>query len=61
MPDVDGLIVLGLNVADTTTEINNGLNTVISNIGKKEIVLSARIDKINFGNASSQIKNVTDS
>ena len=48
MPDVDGLIVLGLNVADTTTEINNGLNTVISNIGKKEIVLSARIDKINF-------------
>lgn len=59
MADVDGQIVLGLDIEQTTQRMNQDLNRVLTNIGKKEIVLNAKIENINFGNAASQIRNVT--
>ena len=35
MADVDGKIVLGLDVAQTTDQMNRDLDTVLKNIGKK--------------------------
>lgn len=46
MPDVDGQIVLGLDIAKTTEQMDQDLNRVLTNIGKKEITLSAKIDNI---------------
>lgn len=54
MADVDGKIVLGLDVAQTTDQLNKDLNTVLKNIGKKEIVLSPVID----ANAKKQLDNI---
>lgn len=59
MSDVEGRIVLGLDIAQTTQQMNQDLSQVLSNIGKKEIKLSAKIDNVNFGNAVAQIRNVT--
>lgn len=59
MSDVEGRIVLGLDIAQTTQQMNQDLSQVLSNIGKKEIKLSAKIDNVNFGNAAAQIRNVT--
>lgn len=59
MTDVDGQIVLGLDIAQTTAKIDADLDSVLKNISQKEIKLSASIGNINFGNASSQIRNVT--
>lgn len=59
MPDVEGRIVLGLDIANTTQQISQDLNNVLNSIGKKEITLSAKIDNIDLGNTASQIKNVT--
>lgn len=59
MPDVEGRIVLGLDIANTTQRISQDLNSVLNSIGKKEITLSAKIDNIDLGNTASQIKNVT--
>ena len=46
MADVDGQIVLGLNISDTTAKIRSDLDSILQGIGKKEIVLSARIENI---------------
>ena len=54
MADIDGKIVLGLDVAQTTDQLNKDLNTVLKNIGKKEIVLSPVID----ANAKKQLDNI---
>lgn len=59
MSDVEGRIVLGLDIAQTTQQMNQDLSQVLSNIGKKEIKLSAKIDNVNFDNAAAQIRNVT--
>lgn len=59
MPDVDGQIVLGLDIAQTTQQMSQDLDTVLKRISKKEITLSAKIDNINFGNAAAQIRNAT--
>ena len=59
MPDVEGRIVLGLDIANTTQQISQDLNNVLNSIGKKEIILNAKIDNIDLGNTASQIKNVT--
>lgn len=59
MPDVDGQIVLGLDIAKTTQKINQDLNAVLKSINTKEITLSAKIGNINFGNATAQIRNAT--
>lgn len=59
MPDVEGRIVLGLDISNTTQQISQDLNNVLNSIGKKEITLSAKIDNIDLGNTASQIKNVT--
>lgn len=59
MSDVEGRIVLGLDIAQTTQQMNQDLSQVLSNTGKKEIKLSAKIDNVNFGNAAAQIRNVT--
>lgn len=59
MPDVEGRIVLGLDIANTTQQISQDLNSVLNSIGKKEITLSAKIDNIDLGNTASQIKSVT--
>lgn len=58
MPDVDGQIVLGLDIAQTTQKMSQDLDTVLKSISKKEITISAKIDNINFGNAA-QIRNAT--
>lgn len=58
MPDVDGQIVLGLDIAQTTQQMNEDLNRVLSNIGKKEITLSAKIENIRSEQITSQINNV---
>lgn len=58
MSDVAGSIVLGLDIAKTTSQINADLSSVLAGIGKKEIVLSAKIDNINTGNMTSQIRGV---
>ena len=42
MSDVEGRIVLGLDIAQTTQQMNQDLSQVLSNIGKKEIKLSAK-------------------
>ncbi len=54
MADVDGKIVLGLNVAQTTDQMNRDLDTVLKNIGKKEIILNPVID----ANAKKQLDNI---
>ena len=59
MSDVEGRIVLGLDIAQTTQQMNQDLSQVLSNIGRKEIKLSAKIDNVNFGNAAAQVRNVT--
>lgn len=59
MSDVEGRIVLGLDIAQTTQQMNQDLSQVLSNIGRKEIKLNAKIDNINFGNAAAQVRNVT--
>ena len=59
MPDVEGRIVLGLDIANTTQQISQDLNNVLNSIRKKEIILNAKIDNIDLGNTVSQIKNVT--
>lgn len=59
MSDVEGRIVLGLDIAQTTQQMNLDLNQVLRNISKREIQLSAKIDNVNFGNAAAQIRNVT--
>lgn len=59
MADVDGHIVLGLNIADTTTQISSDLERVLSNIGKKEIVLSAKIENIKNDKITSQINEIS--
>lgn len=59
MADVDGQIVLGLNIADTTTQISSDLERVLSNIGKKEIVLSAKIENIKNDKITSQINEIS--
>lgn len=58
MPDVDGQIVLGLDVAQTTQRISQDLNQVLSNIGRKEITLSAKIENIKSEQITSQIHNI---
>lgn len=58
MPDVDGQIVLGLDVAQTTQRINQELNQVLNNIGVKQIVLSAKIENIKSEQITSQINNI---
>lgn len=60
MPDVEGRIVLGLDIANTTQQISQELDGILKSIGEKRIKLNAKIDNIDLGNASSQIKNVTD-
>lgn len=59
MSDVEGRIVLGLDIAQTTQQMNQDLSQVLSNIGRKEIKLNAKIDNVNFGNAAAQVRNVT--
>ena len=54
MADVDGKIVLGLDVAQTTDQMNRDLDKVLKNIGKKEIILSPVID----ANAKKQLDNI---
>lgn len=54
MADVDGKIVLGLDVAQTTDQMNRDLDTVLKNIGKKEIILNPVID----ANAKKQLDNI---
>ena len=39
MSDVEGRIVLGLDIARTTEQMNRDLNQVLTSIGKKEITL----------------------
>lgn len=58
MPDVDGQIVLGLDIAKTTEQMDQDLNRVLTNIGKKEITLSAKIDNIRSEQITSQINNI---
>ncbi|WP_251316655.1 phage tail tape measure protein [Flintibacter muris] len=58
MPDVDGQIVLGLDIARTTEQMSQDLNRVLTNIGKKEITLSAKIDNIRSEQITSQINNI---
>ena len=58
MPDVDGQIVLGLDIAQTTQQMNQDLNRVLANIGKKEITLSAKIENIRSEQITSQINNI---
>ena len=43
MADVDGKIVLGLDIAQTTDQMNRDLDKVLKSIGKKEIILSPNI------------------
>lgn len=57
MPDVDGQIVLGLDIAKTTEQMDQDLNRVLTNIGKKEITLSARL--IIFGVSKSLRRLIT--
>ena len=38
MPDVDGQIVLGLDIAKTTEQMDQDLNRVLNKISKKEIL-----------------------
>lgn len=54
MADVDGKIVLGLDVSTTTDQISRDLDTVLKNIGQKEITLSAKIDP----NLDKQLNNL---
>ena len=54
MADVDGKIVLGLDVAQTTDQMNRDLDAVLKNIGKKEIILNPVID----ANAKKQLDNI---
>lgn len=58
MADVDGQIVLGLDIVATAGQISSDLDAALKGI-KKEIILSAKIGNIDFGNASAQIRNVT--
>ena len=58
MPDVDGQIVLGLDIAKTTEQMNQDLNRVLTNIGKKKITLSAKIDNIRSEQITSQINSI---
>lgn len=58
MPDVDGQIVFGLDVAQTTQRINQELNQVLNSIGVKQIVLSAKIENIKSEQITSQINNI---
>lgn len=58
MADVDGQIVLGLNISDTTAQIKADLDTVLSSIGKKEIILSAKIENLKSDKVTSQINAV---
>ena len=58
MADVDGQIVLGLNISDTTAKIRSDLDSILQGIGKKEIVLSARIENIKNDRITSQINDI---
>ncbi len=58
MAGVDGQIVLGLNINATTAQISADLDKVLSSIGKKEIILSAKIDSVNNDNVTKQINNL---
>ena len=58
MSDVEGRIVLGLDIARTTEQMNRDLNQVLTSIGKKEITLSAKFENINDAKITSQINNI---
>lgn len=44
MPDVEGSIVLGLDISQTTAQISQDLQSVLKNVGTHEITLRAKIE-----------------
>lgn len=59
LAESDGQIILSLNISATTSNIKAELDSILDNLKPKEIVLRAKIEDINFGNAAAQIRNVT--
>lgn len=55
MPDVDGSIVLGLDIAQTTSQISQDLQTVLKGIGTKEITLKAKIENTDMLNSVNRM------
>lgn len=55
MADVDGSIVLGLDIAQTTAQISKDLQTVLKGIGNKEVILKAKIENTDILRSVDQL------